>query len=79
MVDVQIFEAEWGRRVKYLDIYVMISPARGDDFEITAKSDAGGEGNSAIKRRLQRKNRSGILCGYAASASAISLRVLATP
>ena len=49
--------------MKYLDIYVMISPARGDDFQVSAKSDAGGEGNSHLKLPFTLGELSGIMFG----------------
>ncbi|MBC7521102.1 MAG: CHAT domain-containing protein, partial [Sandarakinorhabdus sp.] len=35
--------------MKYLDVLVVISPARGGDFEVNVASEAGGEGNSVLK------------------------------
>ena len=57
--------AAWGWYMKYLDIYVMISPARGDDFQVSAKSDAGGEGNSHLKLPFTLSDLSGIMFGAA--------------
>lgn len=35
--------------MKYLDIYVMISPARGGNYDVKARSEEGGEGNSKLE------------------------------
>ena len=47
--------------MKYLDVYVDISPSRGDDFEVSAKSAAGGEGNSALKLPFKVSDLSGVM------------------
>ena len=59
--------------MKYLDIYVMISPARGDDFQVSAKSDAGGEGNSQLKLPFTLNELSGIMFGVSSAPRGMSV------
>ena len=59
--------------MKYLDIYVMISPARGDDFQVSAKSDAGGEGNSQLKLPFTLSELSGIMFGVSSAPRGMSV------
>lgn len=47
--------------MKYLDVEVVISPARGGDFEVNVASDAGGEGNSKLKLPFAMSALSGVM------------------
>ena len=47
--------------MKYLDVYVAISPARDGGFEVTVASDAGGEGNSILKLPFAMDELSGVM------------------
>jgi hypothetical protein len=47
--------------MKYLVVYVAISPARDGGFDVTVASDAGGEGNSILKLPFAMDQLSGVM------------------
>ena len=58
--------------MKYLDIYVMISPARGENFQVSAKSADGGEGNSELKLPFRLAELSPSIFGASSAARGMS-------
>ena len=58
--------------MKYLDIYVMISPARGENFQVSAKSADGGEGNSELKLPFRLADLSPSIFGASSAARGMS-------
>ncbi len=59
--------------MKYLDIYVMISPARGENFQVSAKSADGGEGNSELKLPFRLSELSSSIFGASSAARGMSV------
>ena len=59
--------------MKYLDIFVMISPARGENFQVSAKSADGGEGNSDLKLPFRLGELSSALFGASSAARGMSV------
>lgn len=59
--------------MKYLDIYVMISPARGENFQVSAKSADGGEGNSDLKLPFRLGDLSSSIFGASSAARGMSV------
>ena len=59
--------------MKYLDIYVMISPARGENFEVSAKSADGGEGNSELKLPFKLSELSSSIYGSSSAVRGMSV------
>ncbi|MDL2352546.1 MAG: CHAT domain-containing protein [Pseudomonadota bacterium] len=59
--------------MKYLDIYVMISPARGDNYQVSAKSADGGEGNSELKLPFRLSELSPSIFGASTAARGMSV------
>lgn len=49
--------------MKYLDVYVVISPARDRDFEVNVSSQAGGQGNSILKLPFEMRDLAGVIFG----------------
>ena len=58
--------------MKYLDIYVVIAPAPGGDYQVSAKSDAGGEGNSSLKVPFTLSALSGVMFGASSAKRGMS-------
>ena len=59
--------------MKYLDIYVMISPARGENYQVSAKSADGGEGNSELKLPFRLAELSSSIFGATSASRGMSV------